>query len=133
MLQEIKPKDRLPSEQGSYFVELKHNNFKTTAYFNGNRFEINEDYNEIAFWYENVKEAEKIHYKAGYIEANRIAKVRRERLLDISRKFHKSIACDFEDIDDKGMLYKSDLLKMPLPPETVNELSDWFLEMSGIL
>ena len=129
MLQKVKSKDRLPKKEGRYFVEYTHNNFETTAYFNGNRFETSE-FEEIAYWYEDVKEAENIHYRAGFIEANRMAKVRRERLLDINRKFHKSIACDFED---KGILYKSDLLKMPLPAETVNDLSDWFLEMSEIL
>lgn len=52
MLNQIKLKDRLPSEEGSYFVEFKHNNFESTAYFNGSRFEINDNHQEIVFWYE---------------------------------------------------------------------------------
>ena len=53
MLQKVKLKDRLPEKEGRYFVEYKHNNFESSVYFNGKRFEISE-FEEIVYWYEKA-------------------------------------------------------------------------------
>ncbi len=38
LLMQVKLSDRLPKKEGRYFVEYKHNNHKTTEYFNGERW-----------------------------------------------------------------------------------------------
>ena len=54
-LQEVNISSRLPIIEGRYLVEYTHNDFLSTEYFNGKRFEIDDNY-KIKSWFEDVTE-----------------------------------------------------------------------------
>ena len=58
-LRPVKTSERLPKKPDRYAAKYSHLNWVTTEYFNGTRFEINENY-QIEYWYEEIENICKI-------------------------------------------------------------------------
>ncbi len=118
LLNPVNPETRLPIQEGVYFVVYKSGH-QTTCFFNGTRFELNEEFQKISTWYEE-----------GCIDA------KIKELQDITTNFlfieyYSHSQCQMFKIDSEFTKYQRDIIVLCPVSDGIANALDLAIEHLG--